>query len=104
MNLTQPKFFGLGDLGKLPGQIAAEQFHTLSNWLAQANGMVMNIGEGSVNVCQRLKKFLKNMPSVENAGEASCRKFCQNNGTEAAALSEGSCIVLTNSHKWIKGQ
>ena len=77
-NLTKPKLFDLGNLGKLPGQIAAD----LSNWWAQAQapGTVVTIGEENVDVCKTIKRLLKNLPNVQNSNEGSCDKFCQNNG------------------------
>ena len=98
-NLTKPKLIDLGNLGKLPGQIAAD----VSNWLDQATGMVMNTGEENVDVCKRIKNLLKNLPHVQNSNEDSCDKFCQNNGTEAAALSEGSCFCVNQLPQMNKG-
>ena len=88
-NLTKPKLLDFGNLGKFPGQIAAD----LSNWWAQAQapGTVVTIGEENVDVCKTIKKQ-KNLPNVQSNNEDSCDKFCQNNGTEAAALSEESCF------------
>ena len=90
-NVTKPKLFDLGNLCKLPGQIAAD----LSNWWAQAQapGTVVTIGEENVDVCKTIKKQ-KNLPNVQSNNEDSCDKFCQNNGTEAAALSEESCFCV----------
>ena len=98
-NLTKPKLLDLGNLGKLPGQIAAD----VSNWLDQATGMVMNTDEENVDVCKRIKNLLKNLPHVQNSNEDSCDKFCQNNVTEAAALSEGSCFCVNQLPQMNKG-